>query len=277
MGRPGHGHAQRRKVVRGFALRSREGRPGHPGLSREGILLNKTTLALEGVRAGYIGQLDVLKGIDLEVKSGEYVAIIGANGHGKTTILRTASGLLKPSAGKVSLDGEDITGMPAYKIAEKGLTHVPEGSRLFPQMTVQENLMAGAFSKIAWRARRKNMERVFRLFPNVSDRKGQLALTLSGGERQAVAIARGLMAENIKLLLIDEPSAGLAPLIIEEVYRQIAEIRKTGIGLLLVEQSPKWIADCDRIYLIENGEVRMQGTPKEVLESEQVMRAYLGG
>jgi branched-chain amino acid transport system ATP-binding protein len=211
------------------------------------------------------------------VKSGEYVAIIGANGHGKTTILRTASGLLKPSAGKVSLDGEDITGMPAYKIAEKGLTHVPEGSRLFPQMTVQENLMAGAFSKIAWRARRKNMERVFRLFPNVSDRKGQLALTLSGGERQAVAIARGLMAENIKLLMIDEPSAGLAPLIIEEVYRQIAEIRKTGIGLLLVEQSPKWIADCDRIYLIENGEVRMQGTPKEVLESEQVMRAYLGG
>ncbi len=118
---------------------------------------------------------------------------------------------------------------------------------------------------------------MFKLFPAISERKGQLALTLSGGERQAVAIARGLMAENIKLLMIDEPSAGLAPLIIDEVYRQIAEIRKTGIGLLLVEQSPKWIADCDRIYLIENGEVRMQGTAKEVLESEQVMQAYLGG
>jgi len=211
------------------------------------------------------------------VKSGEYVAIIGANGHGKTTILRTASGLLKPSAGKVTLNGEDITGMPAYKIAEKGLTHVPEGSRLFPQMTVQENLMAGAFSKAGWRARGKNMDRVFKLFPNIADRKGQLSLTLSGGERQAVAIARGLMAENIKLLMIDEPSAGLAPLVIDEVYRQIAEIRKTGIGLLLVEQSPKWISDCDRIYLVENGEVRMQGTAKEVLESEQVMQAYLGG
>jgi branched-chain amino acid transport system ATP-binding protein len=211
------------------------------------------------------------------VKSGEYVAIIGANGHGKTTILRTASGLLKPSAGKVTLGGEDVTGMPAHKIAAKGLIHVPEGSRLFPQMTVQENLMAGAFSKKGWRARGKNMERVFKLFPAIAERKGQLALTLSGGERQAVAIARGLMAENIKLLMIDEPSAGLAPLIIDEVYRQIAEIRRTGIGLLLVEQSPKWIADCDRIYLIENGEVRMQGTAKEVLESEQVMQAYLGG
>ena len=211
------------------------------------------------------------------MKSGEYVAIIGANGHGKTTILRTASGLLKPSAGRIILNEEDITGMPAHKIAEKGLTHVPEGSRLFPQMTVQENLMAGAFSRAAWRGRRKNMERVFKLFPAIADRKGQLALTLSGGERQAVAIARGLMAANIKLLMVDEPSAGLAPLIIDEVYRQIAEIRKTGIGLLLVEQSPKWIADCDRIYLIENGEVRMQGTAKEVLESERVMQAYLGG
>ena len=233
-------------------------------------------LFLENVHAGY-GQVEVLKGISLEVKSREYVAVIGANGHGKTTILRTASGLLKPSSGKVKLDGEDITGRPAYKVAEKGLIHIPEGARLFPQMTVQENLMAGAFSRPAWRTRHKNLERMYRLFPTIAERKNQLALTLSGGERQSVAIARGLMAESVKLLMIDEPSAGLAPLLIDEVYRQIAEIRKTGVGVLMVEQSPKRIADCDHIYLIENGEVRMQGSAKEVLESKEVMQAYLGG
>lgn len=233
-------------------------------------------LVLENVRAGY-GLVEVLKGISLEVKNGEYVAVIGANGHGKTTILRTASGLLRPSSGKVTLDGEDITGMPAYKVAEKGLIHIPEGARLFPQMTVQENLVAGAFARSSWRNRGKNLARVYQLFPSIAERKNQLALTLSGGERQAVAIARGLMAENVKLLMIDEPSAGLAPILIDEVYGKITEIRKTGVGVLVVEQSPKRIADCDRIYLIENGEVRMQGGAKEVLESKEVMQAYLGG
>ncbi len=233
-------------------------------------------LVLDNIHAGY-DQVEVLKGISLEVKSGEYVAVIGANGHGKTTILRTASGLLKPSSGKVTLDGEEITGIPPYKVAEKGLIHVPEGARLFPQMTVQENLVAGAFSKPSWRTREKNLERVYQLFPAIAERKNQLALTLSGGERQSVAIARGLMAENVKLLMIDEPSAGLAPLLIDEVYRKIAEIRKTGVGVFVVEQSPKRIADCNRIYLIENGKVRMQGSPKEVLESKEVMQAYLGG
>ena len=233
-------------------------------------------LALEGVHAGY-GQVEVLRGINLEINKGEYVAIIGANGHGKTTILRTASGLLRPTSGKVKLDGEDITGMPAYKVAVRGLIHIPEGARLFPQMTVQENLVAGAFARASWRNRGKNLARVYQLFPNIADRKNQLALTLSGGERQAVAIARGLMAENVKLLMIDEPSAGLAPILIDEVYRKIAEVRKTGVGVLVVEQSPKRIADCDRIYLIENGEVRMQGSAKEVLESKEVMQAYLGG
>ncbi len=205
------------------------------------------------------------------------MAIIGANGHGKTTILRTASGLLRPFSGKVTFDGEDITGMPAYKVAEKGLIHIPEGARLFPQMTVQENLVAGAFSKPSWRNKGSNLARVYQLFPNIAERKRQLALTLSGGERQMVAIARGLMAQNVKLLMIDEPSAGLAPILIDEVYGKIAEIRKTGVGVLVVEQSPKRIADCDRIYLIENGEVRMQGSAKEVLESKEVMQAYLGG
>ena len=232
-------------------------------------------LVLENVRSGY-GQVEVLKGVSLEIKKGEYAAIIGANGHGKTTILRTASGLLRPSSGKVKFDGEDITGMPPYKVAEKGLIHIPEGARLFPQMTVQENLVAGAFAKSSWRNKAKNLARVYHLFPNIAERKNQLALTLSGGERQTVAIARGLMAENVKLLMIDEPSAGLAPILIDEVYRKIGEIRKTGVGVLVVEQSPKRIADCDCIYLIENGEVRMQGSAKEVLESKEVMQAYLG-
>jgi branched-chain amino acid transport system ATP-binding protein len=232
-------------------------------------------LVLENVRSGY-GQVEVLKGVSLEIKKGEYAAIIGANGHGKTTILRTASGLLRPSSGKVKFDGEDITGMPAYKVAEKGLIHIPEGARLFPQMTVQENLVAGAFAKSSWRNKAKNLARVYQLFPNIAERKKQLALTLSGGERQTVAIARGLMAENVKLLMIDEPSAGLAPILIDEVYGKIGEIRKTGVGVLVVEQSPKRIADCDSIYLIENGEVRMQGSAKEVLESKEVMQAYLG-
>ena len=233
-------------------------------------------LTLEKVHAGY-GQVEVLRGISLEVKNEEYVAVIGANGHGKTTILRAASGLLKPRSGKVVLDGEDITGMQAYRVAEKGLIHIPEGARLFPQMTVQENLVAGAYARASWRAKQKNLERVYKIFPGIEERKNQLALTLSGGERQSVAIARGLMAENVKLLMIDEPSAGLAPILIDEVYRKIAEIRKTGVGVLIVEQSPKRIADCDRIYLIENGEVRMQGSAKEVLESKEVMQAYLGG
>jgi branched-chain amino acid transport system ATP-binding protein len=233
-------------------------------------------LVMENVHAGY-GQVEVLRGINLQVKSGEYVAIIGANGHGKTTILRTASGLLKPWSGKIALDGQDVTGLAPYKVAQRGLIHVPEGAKLFPQMTVQDNLAAGAFSPVSWRTRHKNLEKVYQLFPAIAERKGQLALTLSGGERQAVAIARGLMAENVKLLMVDEPSAGLAPILIDEVYRKIAEIRKTGVGVLVVEQSPKRIADADRIYLIENGEVRMQGSSKEVLESKEVTQAYLGG
>jgi branched-chain amino acid transport system ATP-binding protein len=220
--------------------------------------------------------VEVLKGIDIEVKSGEYVAIIGANGHGKTTILRAASGLLKPRSGKIVFDGADITGMPPYKVAERGLIHIPEGAHLFPQLTVYENLLAGAFSRASWGERSKNLERVFKIFPALADRKGQLALTLSGGERQAVAIARGMMAKNVKIIMIDEASAGLAPILIDEVYRQVAEIRKTGIGVLVVEQSPRRISDADRIYLVENGEVRMSGAAKEVLESKEVMQAYLG-
>lgn len=230
---------------------------------------------LENIRAGY-GEVEVLKGINLEVKDSQYVAIIGANGHGKTTILKTATGLLKASAGKVLLDGEDITKFPPYRIAERGLIHVPETARLFPQMTVEENLLAGAYSGPSWRSRRTNLEHVYQIFPVLSERRKQLALSLSGGERQMVGIGRGLMTDKIKLLMIDEPSAGLAPILIDEVYRKIAEIRKSGVSVAVVEQSPKRIADCDHLYLIENGEVRIHGNPKEVLESDVVKQAYLG-
>ena len=232
-------------------------------------------LKLEDVHAKY-GEVEVLKGIDLEVKDGQYVAIIGANGHGKTTILRTVTGLLKASSGKVLLDGEDITHLPPYKVSVKGLVHVPESSRLFPQMTVEENLLAGAYGSSAWSKRTKNLERVFQIFPVLSERKKQLTLTLSGGERQMVGIGRGLMAGNVKVLMIDEPSAGLAPILIDEVYTKIAEIRKSGVSVVVVEQSPKRIADCDHVYLIENGKVRLHGTPKQVLESDAVKHAYLG-
>ncbi len=232
-------------------------------------------LKLDNIRAGY-GEVEVLKGVSLEVNDGQYVAIIGANGHGKTTILRTTSGLLRPSAGHVTLDGEEVTGLPPYKIAEKGLIQVPEGARLFPQMTVEENLLAGAYGRSAWGNRKRNLDRVLQIFPAISDRKKQLALSLSGGERQMVALGRGLMADNVKVLLIDEPSAGLAPIVIDEVYRKITEIRKSGVSVLLVEQSPKRISDCNHVYLIENGEVRIHGDPKMVLDSAEVKQAYLG-
>src|SRR5207244_662402 len=163
-------------------------------------------------------------------------------GHGKTTILRTASGLLKASAGRILLDGEDITQLPPYKVAVKGLVHVPESSRLFPQMTVEENLFAGAYGGSAWSKRHKNLEHVFQIFPVLSERRSQLALSLSGGERQMVGIGRGLMAGDVKVLMVDEPSAGLAPILIDEVYSKIAEIRKSGVSVLVVEQSPSRIA-----------------------------------
>ncbi len=232
-------------------------------------------LSMQGIHAGY-GDVKVLKGVNIEVAAGEYVAIIGGNGHGKTTLLKTASGLLKPTSGKIYFAGQDITNYPAYKISEMGLIHIPEGSGLFPQMTVLENLFAGAFGKSSWGKRQKNLEKVYGLFPVLNERKNQLALYLSGGERRAASIARGLMADNLKLLMIDEPSAGLAPILIDEVYKKIAEIRKSKIGVVIVEQSPNWISDCDRIYLIENGEVKMHGTPKEVLESTEIRQAYLG-
>lgn len=232
-------------------------------------------LTLRGVHAKY-GEVEVLKGIDLAIRDGQYVAVIGANGHGKTTLLKTISGLVRASAGSVVFHDEDITALPPHEIGERGIVHVPEGARLFPQMTVEENLLVGAYGKSAWAGRPARLKSVYELFPVLQERRRQLAQSLSGGERQMVALGRGMMADKVRLLMIDEPSAGLAPILIDEVYRKIAEIRKTGVSLMLVEQSPRRIADAEYVYLMENGEIRMHGSAKEVLESSFIKQAYLG-
>ncbi|MFQ5998893.1 MAG: ABC transporter ATP-binding protein [Candidatus Bathyarchaeia archaeon] len=231
-------------------------------------------LTLDNVHAEY-GEVEVLSGISLKVDEGQLVALIGPNGHGKSTVIKTVSGLLKPTDGEIIFDGEKVGGLPPDKIVEKGIVHVPEGSRLFPYMTVKENLLLGAYPKSSWKTREKNLKSVYRLFPILEQRKKQLASSLSGGERQMVALGRGLMC-NVKLLMMDEPSMGLAPVVADELYSKIGEVRKTGVSILIVEQNVKRIANSDRIFLIENGVVRLQGTSKEVLESDYLKHAYLG-
>ncbi|MFQ5998668.1 MAG: ABC transporter ATP-binding protein [Candidatus Bathyarchaeia archaeon] len=232
-------------------------------------------LLVEDVHAKY-GQVEVLRGISLKVDEGEFVALIGPNGHGKSTTLRTISGLLKPSSGAITLSGENIAGLAADQIARRGVIHVLEGARLFPQMTVKENLLLGAYDVSSWKNRQRSLERVYSLFPVLKERSKQLASSLSGGERQMVAMGRGLVA-NVRVLMIDEPSLGLAPKLVDEVYSKIGEIKKTGVSILLVEQHPERIVDlADHVYLVENGAIRMQGESKEVIDSQYVRESYLG-
>ncbi len=232
-------------------------------------------LELNKVHAKY-GEVEILRGVTLNVKEGQIAALIGPNGHGKSTIIKTISGLLKLASGEITFYGEKISNFPPEKIVEKGIVHVPEGSRLFPYMTVKENLLMGAYTKASWKTRERNLKSVYSLFPRLFERRKQLASSLSGGERQMVALGRGLMVDKVKLLMMDEPSLGLAPVAADELYGKIAEVRKTGVGLLIVEQTVKRIANADSIYLIENGEVRLHGGSKEVLESDYLKRAYLG-
>lgn len=232
-------------------------------------------LELNKVHAKY-GEVEVLRGVSLNVKMGQMSALIGPNGHGKSTIIKTISGLLKPSSGEITFEGEKIGNLPPEKIVEKGIVHVPEGSRLFPYMTVKENLLMGAYTKVSWKNREKNLKAAYSLFPRLFERRKQLASSLSGGERQMVALGRGLMVDGVKLLMMDEPSLGLAPVAADELYGKIADVRKTGVGLLIVEQTVKRIVDADIICLIENGEVRLSGSSKEVLESDYLKHAYLG-
>ena len=232
-------------------------------------------LQVNDLQAGYGGS-QVLHGVSLHVQDGEAVVILGPNGHGKTTLLRAISGLIQPTGGHVALEGREITRLEPEVIVAAGVVHIPQGDLLFPEMTVMENLLMGAYRSDAWRERNKKAERVFALFPRLAERKKQLARSLSGGERRMLALGRGLMGDA-RIFMIDEPSLGLAPLVIEQVYETIREIRRTGLPILLVEENANHIAGlADRVYLLEAGTLVQEGTAEELLQNEALLAAYLG-
>ena len=225
----------------------------------------------------YYGAIHAIKGISLEVNDGEIVALIGSNGAGKSTTLRTISGLMKPKTDRIMYDGEDITGVPAHKIVGKGLCQVPEGRHVFANLTVLENLELGAYLRTDKEGIAKDMEMVFEKFPRLLERKDQLSGTLSGGEQQMLAMARALMSRP-KLLLLDEPSMGLAPLLIKEIFNIIKEINASGTTVLLVEQNANMaLSIADKAYVLETGRITLSGTAAELASSEEVRKAYLGG
>ncbi len=225
----------------------------------------------------YYGAIHAIKGISLDVPDGEIVALIGSNGAGKSTTLRTISGLMRPKKGRIMYDGEDITGVPAHKIVGKGLCQVPEGRHVFANMTVLENLELGAYLRNDKDGIAKDMESVFEKFPRLLERKNQIAGTLSGGEQQMLAMARALMSRP-KLLLLDEPSMGLAPLLVKEIFNIIKEINASGTTVLLVEQNANMaLSIADKAYVLETGRITLSGTAAELASSEEVRKAYLGG
>ena len=223
----------------------------------------------------YYGSIHAIKGISFEVGEGETVALIGANGAGKSTTLKTVSGLLHPKSGSITLNGSDITRSAAHTLVQHGLAHVPEGRRIFLQMTVQENLEMGAFTNK--QNIEETMESVFQRFPRLRERRKQIAGTLSGGEQQMLAMGRGLMIHP-RLLMLDEPSMGLAPILVEQIFDIIRELRESGTTILLVEQNAGMALDlADRAYVLETGKITLSGTGAELSQSDEVKRAYLGG
>lgn len=232
-------------------------------------------LELHDIDAFY-GRVQALRGVTLSVDRGEIVALIGSNGAGKTTTLRTISGLVKPARGKIVFNGDDITPMPPSRVVTAGISQAPEGRRLFPRMTVRDNLMMGAYARRDRDGISEDLERVHTLFPRIKERTGQLAGTLSGGEQQMVAVARALMARP-KVLMLDEPSLGLAPILQELIFSTVVEINAQGTPVLLVEQNAnKALEIANRGYVLETGSVVQQGSGRELLESEDVQKAYLG-
>lgn len=233
-------------------------------------------LKLENVNA-YYGTIHALRDINFEIKEGEIAVLIGANGAGKTTTLKTISGILKPKTGKISFEGNDVNSYPAPDIVKLGISHVPEGRRVFPNMSVMENLEMGAYTRKDKAELKKDYENVFSRFPILHERKNQLAGTLSGGEQQMLAIGRALMSRP-RLLLLDEPSMGLAPLIVKNIFEIIKDINKAGTTILLVEQNANMALRCaDRAYVIRTGSIEIEGSADKLLKDVRIKKAYLGG
>jgi len=223
----------------------------------------------------YYGEIHALKGVSLRVGQGEVVTLLGNNGAGKTTTLRTLSGLLVPREGDVRLDGTSLLGTAAHDIVQKGITHVPEGRRIFNRLTVVENLEMGAYTR-SDRGIASDLERVFSVFPRLKERRAQVAGTLSGGEQQMLAIGRALMARP-RLLLLDEPSMGLAPVLVEQIFETVQTINRQGVTILLVEQNAAMaLSIAGRGYVLETGHIALEGTAEELADNPEVRRAYLG-
>ena len=234
-------------------------------------------LEVKNLKFGYSAMMPVLNDISFQAGNQEIVAILGSNGAGKTTTLKTVSGLLKPWEGSITYNGEDITGMPAYGVLKKGISLVPEGRMLFGKLTVYENLSMGAYTRKNQDEIKKTLDMVYELFPRVRERAEQKAETLSGGEQQMVAIARGLMSDP-KLLILDEPSLGLMPKLVQEIFKFVKEIAAIGITVIIVEQNAvDTLALCDYAFVIQNGESVIEGRGEDLLSNEDVKRAYLGG
>lgn len=222
------------------------------------------------------GVIQAIKGVSFEVNEGEVIALIGANGAGKTTILHTVTGLIAPKSGKIEFEGKDITKMPAHKIVTLGMAHVPEGRRVFADLSVYENLLMGAFTRKDKDEISQTLEMVYKRFPRLKERKNQVAGTLSGGEQQMLAMGRALMSHP-KIILMDEPSMGLSPILVEEIFHIIRDISAGGTTVLLVEQNAKKaLSIADRAYVLETGNIVLSGDAKEMMNNESIKKAYLG-
>jgi branched-chain amino acid transport system ATP-binding protein len=234
-------------------------------------------LQVDNLSTGY-GRTQVIWDLSLKVDEGEFVALVGANGAGKSTLLRTISGVIRPweGSGAITFEGKRIDHMHSNAIVDLGLSHIPESRKLFTDMSIRENLEMGAYPRRSWRQRKQTMEEVFELFPRLKERAGQLARTLSGGEQQMLAMGRGLMSRP-RMVLIDEPSNGLAPMIVTEVFEILRSLRKTGMTILLVEQNVRQTLQiADRAYVLENGHLVLEGACSMLRESDHVRKAYLG-
>jgi branched-chain amino acid transport system ATP-binding protein len=232
-------------------------------------------LKVTDLKAGYGGS-EVLHSLSLYVENGETVVVLGPNGHGKTTLLRAISGLIRPTAGTVEFEDQVISDRRASEIVAAGVIHIPQGDLPFPELTVLQNLLMGAYRSEAWKERKQKMEQVFELFPVLGERTDQLARSLSGGERRMLALGRGLMSKA-KILMIDEPSLGLAPFLIEDVYQTIRDIKKTGLSILLADENADHLEGlADRVYLLEAGSLVKEGKVDEMLQDEALLAAYLG-